>query len=125
MKIDCHIHAFPDGIAERAMKKLSDIAGFPHYSLGTEEDTRRILSDSGVDVGVLLPIATKPSQQSSVNAWAALANHGNIVSFGTVHPDNIDYLEELDRIKSLGLKGVKIHPDYQGFYLFEERLLPF
>lgn len=125
MKIDCHIHAFPDGIAERAMKKLSDTAGFPHYSLGTEEDTRQILTDCGIDIGVLLPIATKPSQQTSVNNWASQVNNGNILSFGTVHPENTEYLDELDRIKALGLKGVKIHPDYQGFFLFEERLIPF
>lgn len=125
MKIDTHIHAFPDEIAERAMKKLSDTAKFPHYSLGTEADTRRILKETGVDHGVLLPIATKPTQQTSINNWAASLNHDNIISFGTVHPDNENYLDELDRIKAFGLKGVKIHPDYQGFFLFEERLLPF
>lgn len=125
MKIDCHVHAFPDGIAERAMKKLSDTAGFPHYSLGTETDTRRILKECGVDYGVLLPIATKPTQQTSINNWAAELNKGNLISFGTVHPDNEAWLDELDRIKELGLKGVKLHPDYQGFFLFEERLIPF
>lgn len=125
MKIDFHVHAFPDSIAERAMKKLSDTARFPHYSLGTESDTRRILEECKTDYGVLLPIATKPTQQTSINNWAASLNHGNLISFGTVHPDNEDYLNELDRIKDLGLKGVKIHPDYQGYFLFEERLLPF
>ena len=38
-----------------------------------------------------------------------------IIAFGSVFPDAPDALQELERIKSLGLKGVKLHPDYQGF----------
>ncbi len=125
MKIDAHVHAFTDSIAEKAIKSLSATAKATPYTDGTVKDCRKVLTECNVDYGVLLPIATKPHQQETINNWAAEVNTGNLISFGTVHPDNPDYLSELERIKELGLKGVKIHPDYQGFFVFEQRLIPF
>lgn len=125
MKIDCHVHAFPDAIAERAMDRLVNVAKQSAYSNGTVDDCRRVLEETGMDYGVVLPIATKPTQQKSINDWAKEIYTGNLISFGTVHPYNDSFLEELDRIKAMGLKGVKLHPDYQGFFLFDDRLLPF
>lgn len=124
MIIDCHVHAFVDNIAERVIPKLSETAKITANSDGTEKDTRRILTELGIDYGVMLPIATKPTQQHTINGWAAEINHGNIISFGTVHPYAQDALDELERIKALGLKGVKLHPDYQNVFLFEDKMLP-
>ena len=120
--IDFHVHAFSDAIAKRAITTLVDHAGIPHYTDGTIKDTRRFLTEQGIDYGVLLPIATKPSQQSKLNTWAVEQVGGNLLSFGTVHPDAEDVADELHRIKSLGLKGVKLHPDYQDVFLFEEKM---
>ena len=51
----------------------------------------------------------------NVNDFAAAINNSkDIVAFGSVYPHSEDAFDELDRIKSLGLKGVKLHPDYQG-----------
>ena len=123
MIIDCHVHAFVDDIAERVISKLTAIAKIPSYSDATESDTRSHLAACGVDFGVMLPIATKPTQQHTINSWAAQVNHGSLISFGTVHPYADDVEEELERIKALGLKGVKLHPDYQGVFIFEEKML--
>ena len=38
---------------------------------------------------------------------------GNIISFGSIHPEADDYKWQLKFIKNLGLKGIKFHPDYQ------------
>lgn len=124
MLIDFHVHAFVDEIAEKAVTKLMQTANIPAFADGTESDTRQKLREWGVDYGVMLPIATKPTQQHKINDWAASINHGNFICFGTIHPDAPDIREELERIKSLGLKGVKIHPDYQGTYLFDKRFEP-
>ena len=122
--IDFHIHAFSDEIAERAIKTLINNANIPCYTDGAINDTRRLLAEQGIDYGVLLPIATKPSQQCKLNTWAAEQAGGGIIPFGTVHPDAPDVADELQRIQSLGLKGVKLHPDYQGVFLFEEKMNP-
>ncbi|MDR0223066.1 MAG: amidohydrolase [Oscillospiraceae bacterium] len=124
MLIDFHVHAFADEIAEKAIKTLIANAQIPCYTDGTAGDTRRRLKEWGADYGVLLPIATKPSQQVTINNWAAKQAGGGIIPFGTVHPASPDAAGELRRIKSLGLKGIKLHPDYQDTFLFDEKMGP-
>ena len=119
MYIDFHIHAYADEIADRAVQKLKDTANCNVYTNGRIDDTRQKLQEWGIDYGVLLPVATKPTQQTTINNWANEQNHGNIISFGTVHPDSEELYSELERISSLGLHGVKLHPDYQGHFMFE------
>lgn len=119
MYIDFHIHAYADEIADRAVQKLKDTANCNVYTNGRIDDTRQKLGEWGIDYGVLLPVATKPTQQTTINNWANEQNHGNIISFGTVHPDSEELCNELERISSLGLHGVKLHPDYQGHFMFE------
>jgi predicted TIM-barrel fold metal-dependent hydrolase len=69
-----------------------------------------------VDISVVLNIATNARQQKSVNDFASsINNNRDIISFGSVFPYSEDVFDELERIKELGLKGVKLHPDYQGF----------
>ena len=101
MYIDFHIHAYADEIADRAVQKLKDTANCNVYTNGRIDDTRQKLKEWGVDYGVLLPVATKPTQQTTINNWAKEQNHGNIISFGTVHPDSEELYSELERISSL------------------------
>ena len=73
---------------------------------------------------MILPVATKPSQQTTINNWAAEVLGGGIYCCGSVHPDAEDAVEEIHRIKSLGLSGVKFHSEYQNFLPDEERMFP-
>lgn len=131
MKIDFHIHAFPDEIAHRAIdsigKRVDTFDGrvkIHPVTDGTITEAREHLVQYGVDAGVLLPIATRPGQQRNVNDWAARQNHGRVISFGSVHPRDPEALSELDRIVALGLKGIKLHPDYQDFFVDDPYLYP-
>ncbi len=126
MLIDFHTHAFPDKIADRAIEKLSFASGgLIPYTNGTVSGLKKSMSEGGVEVSVVLSIATNASQQRNVNDFASLLNkETNLVPFGSVYPDSEDALYELDRIKSLGLKGVKLHPDYQGFDVDDEKMKP-
>ncbi|MBQ5841431.1 MAG: amidohydrolase [Clostridia bacterium] len=126
MLIDFHTHAFPDAIAPKAMEKLSFASGGlqPHTD-GTVTGLRRRMAADGVDKAVVLNIATNPTQQTKVNDFAASINNGDdLFAFGSVHPDSPDALEELERIRDLGMKGVKLHPDYQGFAADDPRMKP-
>lgn len=126
MLIDFHTHCFPDKIAERAIQKLAFVSGGlePHTN-GTVAGLKESMKKGKVDISVVLNIATNAHQQKSVNDFAAAINNGkDIFSFGSVFPFSEDALEELERIKELGLLGVKLHPDYQGFNVDDERLKP-
>lgn len=124
MIIDFHTHAFNEKIADKAISKLETIIGYSAFTKGTVEDNIKHFDEWGVDKAVSLSIATKPSQQKIINDWAASLKSDRIIPFGSVHPDAEDVLEELERIKCLGLKGIKLHPDYQNFYIDEERMFP-
>ena len=126
MTIDFHTHAFPGKIAEKAMTNLSFASGglMPQHK-GTLESLKEEMSKDEVDISVVLGIATNPHQQANVNNFAAEMNKDkSIVAFGSVHPDAPDAIEELERIKELGLKGIKLHPEYQNFFVDEERMKP-
>ena len=126
MIIDFHTHAFPDAVAPRAMDKLSFVSGgLIPYTDGTAEGLLSRMREDGVDLSVVLSIATNPHQQRAVNDFAAALNEREgLVAFGSVHPDAPDAMEELERIANMGLRGVKLHPDYQGFSVDEDRMIP-
>ena len=126
MLIDFHTHVFPDAIAPRAIAKLADASGgLLPYTDGTAEGLIKRMKESGVDLSVVLSIATNAHQQKSVNDFAkALDEREGIVAFGSVYPDAPDACEELERIASMGLRGVKLHPDYQGFDADDDKMIP-
>lgn len=106
MIIDFHTHAFPDKIVDKAMRTLSRNAGnaLP-FTDGRAGDIVRYMDENGLDKSVVLNIATNPRQQRSVNDFAASIDGDRLIAFGSVHPDAPDALEELHRIKELGLRG--------------------
>ena len=131
MYIDFHTHAFTDSIAEKAISKLEDTmmtSGYPEpmypITRGTVDELIEKLNIWKVDRAVILPIATKPTQQASINNWAKNIMSERLYCFGTVHPDADDAIAELERIKTIGLRGVKLHPDYQNFLADDEKVFP-
>ena len=126
MLIDFHTHAFPTQIAGAALQKLARSAGglIPHTA-GTVDSLKDHMARAGVDQAVVLSIATNPAQQSKVNDFAMAVNRDPaLFAFGSVHPEAEDALAELERLKEAGIKGVKFHPEYQGFYADDERMKP-
>ena len=125
--IDFHVHTFPDGIARRTVELLSRRSGLTPATDGTVGDTLQKLAQWGISLGVLFGIATKPSQQRSINDFAAKTmreNAGRCVCFGTVHWAAPDALDEIERIRELGLPGIKLHPDYQDFLIDDPKMFP-
>ncbi len=120
MIIDFHTHIFPDKIAPKTIEFLSAKSGIKNNTDGTVTGLYDSMQKSGVDISVVLPVATKPSQFNSINRFACEVNEkyeGNIISFGGLHPYSENYKEELKSIKSMGLKGIKLHPDYQEVFI--------
>ena len=126
MVIDFHTHCFPDKIADKAIAKLAYASGgLQPYTDGTLGGLRQSMAKDGVDLSVVMSIATNAHQQTSVNDFAAAINNGtDIIAFGSVYPHSEDAFDELERIKALGLKGVKLHPDYQGFAVDDLKMKP-
>lgn len=126
MVIDFHTHIFPDAIAEKTIAALEKASGIKPATNGTLDGLLRSMERTGVDMSVILPVVTKPSQFESINHFAQSINEkygGKLVSFGGIHPDSADYRRELRTIKEMGLPGIKLHPDYQGVMIDDIRYM--
>lgn len=125
MIIDFHTHAFPEKIAKKAIDKLSYTSGglIPQTD-GTIEGLCALAQKSGVDKSVVLAIATNEKQQTAVNDFVKICESDKIIPFGSVYPYAENAVEELERIHSLGMKGVKLHPEYQRFFVDDEKMKP-
>ena len=126
MIIDFHTHAFPDKIAESAIKVLEGNGKVKANTDGTVMDLQKKTKASLIDYSLVLPVVTSPKQTKSINDFAIKINfdndnYPNILSFGGIHPDYELYIEELTRIKESGLKGIKLHPEYQNTYIDDDK----
>lgn len=123
--LDFHAHYFPDDLAPRAVSKL--VGSAPGMTAGTD-GTLAGLTDSmrraGIGLAVTLPVATRPSQVSQINESAIALADSRIIPFGALHPDDEDWRSEIDRLSAHGVRGVKLHPEYQNFHLGDRRLTP-
>ncbi len=124
--IDFHTHCFPDAIAARAIAALTKRAEIPNHHNGTLAGLDRTQRAAGCDGYVILPIATAPNQTASVNRFAGQAQDTarGVYAFGSIHPENTDYKQQLAAVKELGLRGIKMHPEYQLFHVNDEALFP-
>ncbi len=128
MKIaDTHAHIFPDKIAPAAVKATSRFYfDVPIYGSGTVEGLLEAGAKHGVERFMVFSTATTAHQVQSINNFIAAqcAAHPQFVGVGTMHVDFGDQAAEVERMRSLGLRGVKLHPDIQGFAMDDERLMP-
>ncbi|MCI8649146.1 MAG: amidohydrolase [Anaerotruncus sp.] len=126
MLIDFHVHLFPERLAAHTLTHLSEIAHAPYYTDGTSAGTLQKMQEWGVDYAVVQHIATRAKQQEKINAFALQVQNSSpqLIGFGTVFPDAQDALETARAIRQMGLHGVKLHPEYQNFFLREERYFP-
>jgi predicted TIM-barrel fold metal-dependent hydrolase len=126
MFIDFHAHCFPPHVARKALPVLAKRSGaFKPYTDGTPDGLSDALRHVGVAAAVVQNIATTPKQQRAVNDFAiSLLDVQGLIPFGSVHPDAPDAFAELTRLRDAGIRGIKLHPDYQVFFAGEKRLFP-
>jgi len=124
MIIDFHAHCFADKIASRAIGVLEEKSGLKTIHDGTLQGIKNYMRSCGVDKSVILPVATSPSQVPIINTWAKENADDELYFFGAVHPDDADFCGTVEKLKSEGFIGVKMHPDYQLFYADEKRMMP-
>ena len=127
MIIDFHTHVFPDRIAAKTVGLLAEKGGLSPYSDGSVKGLLSKMTESGVDMSVVMPVMTGPGQFDSITAFATEINslYGStrpaLISFGGIHPLCEDLPGKMKRIKESGLLGVKIHPDYQETFIDDEK----
>lgn len=123
MIVDFHTHVFPPAIAPRTLDALKAgamrVAGvdMEAHTDGTADGLRRSMKENGIDLSVVMPIATKPTQTETINRYAKEISTDGLLSFGSLHPLNEDPEGILESLAAQGFKGIKLHPEFQNFYI--------
>ncbi len=124
MIIDFHTHTFPDKIADAALTKMRAASHTVTFTDGTVKGLLASMRDAHIDWSVVLPVATNPQKVVSINDLSAdLTQKEGLIYFACIHPEMEDAVGEVRRVASLGLKGIKIHPVYQGTDIDDVRYL--
>ena len=116
MKIaDIHVHVFPDKLAEKAAHSIGEFYDKTAYTIASTDRLAKELEEAGISRCVISNSATTPKQVHNINTFLAQAarEHPGFIGFGSLYPGMEGYEEELDRMEELGLRGLKIHPDFQ------------
>ena len=120
--IDAHAHIYPAKIAEKATEaigafydiKMAMPAGVPDRLI---ENGRK----AGISRFVVHSCATKAAQVRPINEFIKreLDAHKEFLGFMTLHEDltEDEIAEEVEWCVKNGFKGVKLHPDFQKFYI--------
>ncbi len=123
--IDAHCHIYPDKIAQKASDATANFYELPPSLDGRISTLLEHGEKAGIEHFVVQSVATTPKQVSSINNFIARTvaqSNGRFTGLGTLHHDSEDIEADVNEIISLGLKGVKLHPDIQRVQLDDSRM---
>lgn len=121
--IDAHAHIFPDKIAVKAADNIGRFYDLYMNFDGTTDTLIKQGDECGVSKFVVQSVATVPHQVKRINDFIVSAVQkypDRLIGFGSLHPDMNGMEEEIDRLISIGLHGIKLHPDFQKFAINDE-----
>ena len=124
MIIDFHTHTFPERIAEKAIAGMQAMSHAAAFGTGTVSGLQSSMQSAGITYSVVLPVATNPAKLTSMNDVSVAANgKDSLFYFGAMHPLAEDWEQQLKRLAREGIRGIKIHPQYQGVDIDDIRYL--
>lgn len=127
---DAHAHTYPELLSFRATQNLGAFYNFRVKHKGTVDDLMETSRKAGVSGFLILGVATNARQVRHVNeaiasdVMRARENGFHAYGYAAMHQDTADFVSEIDYAVSLGLTGIKLHPDIQRVNIDDERLLP-
>ena len=125
MFIDFHTHIFPRNDAPSILKQMSERGDIRHFEDGTLDGLHNAMALSTVGLSLVSRITTKKEKVAEVNQWLLGNSEDRVRPMATVHPDLPIGADDLEALRNRGFRGVKLHPDYQGFFADDPRMYPF
>ena len=121
---DFHTHTFPDAIAQRAIAGMQANSHAAAFNSGTQDGLLASMDAARIGRSVVLPVATNPLKISSMNdKLLSQEKSQHVVNFGAMHPQAENWKQELNRLASAGVPGIKLHPQYQDTDITDIRYL--
>ncbi len=126
MIIDAHAHVYPDKIAEKAtyaVRNFYDLS--KETEVGSVSKLLQLGKSANIDMFLIHSVATTTHQVESIDDFiihTVQSHPGKFIGFATGHPEYEEPEKELERVTKAGLKGVKLHPDFQQFKITDRRM---
>lgn len=127
MKIaDIHAHVFPDHLAEKVADNLGSFYDVPTAYIPFLNILLKEEAAAGISMIAGCSSATKPSQVRHLNEFISqcASDAPNLVPLGSLFPTMENWEPELELICHLGIKGIKIHPEFQCVPIDEPAAFP-
>ncbi len=124
--VDMHAHVYPEKIAEKATRSVGEFYHIPmEAQVGTVAQLCALREKTAITHNVVCSVAVKPQTVTSINDFiaASCAADQTLLGLAAMHQDFEDVEGELQRAQSLGLLGVKLHPDTQCVNMDDPRLM--
>ena len=123
---DTHAHIFPDKVAPKAVNNIGNYYGISMNGPGTVGGLLKSGQKIGVSKYLVHSSATNADQVKPINdyVYSVQSSHPEFIGFGTLYPGLEDVDLEVKRMISLGLHGVKLHPEFQEFCIDDDTMLP-
>jgi predicted TIM-barrel fold metal-dependent hydrolase len=126
--IDAHTHVFPARIADKASASIGSFYDMPVRMDGCASTLLAAAASAGIGHCVIFSTATHPDQVCAINDFIADTASGSLMltGLGTMHPglSPAAIRKEARRIAGIGLKGIKLHPDFQAIYPDTDDMYP-
>lgn len=124
---DVHAHIYPDAIALKAADSIGD---FYRLKIAHNGKVRVLLEENekaGIHHSVVHSVAITWERAEKINHFIAdtVKEHSSrFTGFATAHPDDPQIISTLEEAKNIGLKGLKLHPDFQHFNIDDQSAYP-
>lgn len=115
---DSHVHIYPDKIAMKAAETIADFYEISTLYDGTVKTLFEVGDAAGIEKYLVHSVATAARQVTGINNYIIGECNkypDRFIGFATMHPGFENPYDELRRAKDAGLKGIKLHPDFQDF----------
>ena len=125
--IDSHSHIFPDKIAGKASANIGHFYGISMSWQGKAEGLLESGRLAGISHFVVHSTATVARQVKDINRYilGECAKHQEFIGYMTLHPDmtESEIADEMNYCSSKGVKGIKLHPDFQTFNIDDPKAM--
>ena len=128
--IDAHAHIYPEKIAAKATDTIGIFYDIKmEMPAGTTENLLEDGKRAGISRFVVHSVATTAHQVRSINEFIKreIDAHPEFIGFITLHQDlsEEEISAEIDWALANNFKGIKLHPDFQKFYIDDENVEKF
>ena len=123
--IDAHAHIYPEKIAAKATDTIGIFYDIKmEMPAGTVDNLLEDGQRNGISRFVVHSVATTAHQVRSINEFIKreVEAHPEFIGFITLHQDlsEEEIINEVDWAINNGMRGIKLHPDFQKFNIDDE-----